>query len=92
MQRQFVLLTAGILSTSEIRAIEEDEWREASFEVSVERAVEIANSLSNRRGASDLIPNIVQHHVFNQKVIGLARDQALKIIDQLELIIDNFDG
>jgi len=92
VQRQFVLLTAGILSTSEIRAIEEDEWREASFKVSVERAVEIANSLSNRRDASDLIPNIVQHHVFNQKVIGLARDQALKIIDQLELIIDNFDG
>lgn len=44
-----------------------------------------------RQGAIDLLPNMIQHHVFNQKVIEIIRDQTMKIIDQIDLLIEDFD-
>lgn len=91
LQHQFDRLTAGMLTTSELRAIEDGSWQETSFEISPARADEIAIELARRQEALDLLPSIVQHHVFNQKVIAMARDQALQIIGQIDSLVENFD-
>ena len=91
IQHQFDRLTAGILTTGELRAIEDESWQGEKRTISAERAAEIIDKLLKRQGAIDLIPNMVQHHVFNQKVIQLTRDQAMKIIDQIDLLIQDLD-
>ena len=91
IQHQFDRLTAGILTTGELRAIEDESWQGEKRTISAERAAEIIDKLLKRQGAIDLIPNMVQHHVFNQKVIQLTRDQAMKIIDQINLLIQDLD-
>lgn len=91
IQHQFDRLTAGILTTGELRAIEDESWQDETRTISAERAAEIIDKLLKRQGAIDLIPNMVQHHVFNQNVIQLTRDQAMKIIDQIDLLIQDFD-
>lgn len=87
-QHLFDRLTAGILSTSEVRAIEDDPGKELSYEISGERAAEIALELARQQDAIDLIPGLVQHHVFTQKVIRFAREDALNIIKQIDLLIE----
>ena len=91
IQHQFDRLTAGILTSEELRAIEDESWNETSYSTSTDRAAEIADELVIRQGAIDLIPNMVQHHVFNQKVISIIRGQAVKIIEQIDLLIEEFD-
>lgn len=91
IQHEFDLRTAGILSSDELRAIEDESWLARSDNISVGRAAEIAEELVTLQSAIDLIPNMIQHHVFNQKVVKIVRDQATKIIDQIDLLIDEFD-
>ncbi len=91
IQHQFDRLTAGVLSTSELRALEDNTWRKKRHEVSADRAAEIAEKFAGRQEAIDLIPNIVQHHVFNQRVIESAREDALNIIDHIDALIEKFD-
>lgn len=91
IQHQFDRLTAGILSTAELRKIEEESWNNTPNNISVERALEITQELASRQDAIDLLPNVAQHHVFNKKVIELTRGQALKIIEQIELLIDDIE-
>ncbi len=91
MQHLFDRLTAGILSTSEVRAIEDGSWQETPQEVSADRAAEIADELARRQDAIDLIPSLVQHHIFTQKVVRKAREDALNIIDHIDSLIEDFD-
>lgn len=91
IQHQFDRLTAGILSTAELRKIEEESWNNTPNNISVERALEITQELASRQDAIDLLPNVAQHHVFNKKVIELTRGQALKIIEQIELLIEDIE-
>jgi len=91
IQHQFERLTAGMLTSDELRAIEDESWHATSNNISAERAADIADELVRRQGAIDLIPNMIQHHVFNQKVIEIIRDQTMKIIDQIDLLIEEFD-
>jgi hypothetical protein len=90
LQQQFDLLTAGILSSAELLSIEKGSWSGSSDDLSVERAVQIAAELAKRQDAIDLLPNIAQHHVFNQKVIELVRAQALSIIERIDRLIEDF--
>ena len=92
MQHQFDRLTAGILSTSELMNIEKGSWSGSSDSIPVQRAVQIAEELASRRDAIDLLPNIAQHHVFNLKVIELARGKAESIIEQIDQLIADFEG
>jgi hypothetical protein len=90
-QHQFERLTAGILTTDELRAIEDESWSSKPQIVTPDRAAEIADGLLKRQGATEWIPNIVQHHIFNQKVILENRDQANEIIAQIDSLIEHFD-
>lgn len=92
IQHQFDRQTAGILSTAELRRIEEGSWNNTSTDISVARAHEIIRALARQQDAVDLLPNIAQHHVFNQKVMELARNQSLKIIEQIEILIEEFES
>lgn len=90
IQHQFERLTAGILSTAELQAIETESWNDARSDLPAERALEIARELARRQGAVDLLPNIAQHHVFNQKVMGMARERAREIIALIDALIADF--
>jgi hypothetical protein len=92
IQHQFDRRTAGILSTAELLSIEEGAWSGFSDSIPVDRAIHIAEELASRHDAIDLLPNIAQHHAFNQKVIELARAQAVSIIDQIDRLIQGFEG
>lgn len=87
IQHQFERITAGILSTAELQAIETGSWSGARGDVPAERAIEIAQELARRQGAVDLLPNIAQHHFFNQKVMELARDRAREMIALIDALI-----
>lgn len=92
LHHQFDRLTAGILSTEELRRIEEGSWTNSTADVPVERAHEMIRELASRQDAVDLLPNVAQHHVFNQKVMELARNQTENIIDQIDSLIDDFEN
>ena len=91
IQHEFDLRTAGVLTSAELRAIENGSWQGRSNNVSAERAAEIAAELVTRQNAVELIPNMIQHHVFNQKVTQLFRDQATSILNQIDLLLEGFD-
>jgi hypothetical protein len=90
IQRQFDRLTAGILSTAELRRIEEGAWSNTTVNISAERAREIIAKLARRQDAVNLLPNIAQHHVFNLKVMELARSRTRNIVDQVESLMADF--
>ncbi len=91
IHHQFDRLTAGILSTAELLSIEEGSWNNTATNISDERAHQIIQELVRRPDAIDLLPNVAQHHVFNQKVMELARSRTLKIIEQIEFLIEDFE-
>ncbi len=92
IQHQFDRLTAGILSTAELQNIEEGSWDNAASNIPTERVLQIIQELALRQDAIDLLPNVAQHHVFNQKVMELARRRSLKIVEQIELLIKDIEG
>ena len=86
IQQRFEGLVAGLLTTAELTDIERNAWSGASAAVTGDRGEELARELAKREAALDLLPNMAQHHVFNQKVIELARertDTLIEMIDQL---------
>jgi hypothetical protein len=90
IQHHFDRLTAGLLSTAELLSIEEGSWSGSRDDISMDRAAQIVEELTKSQDAIDLLPNIAQHHVFNQKVIKLARAQALSIIETIDLLAEDF--
>ena len=88
LQHQFDRLTAGILTTTELQNIELDSWNEIGNVVSAERAQQIVRELQNRQGAMNLLPNLAQHHYFNQKVMESARNRTLALIELVETLIE----
>ena len=87
VQRQFDRHTAGILTSEELRNIEEGSWQGIPVVVSAGRAAEIAKQLVSRPEAVDLIPSIVQHHVFNIKAIEQTRNSAVDLIEQIDQLL-----
>ena len=90
IQHQFERLTAGMLTTAELQAIESEAWNDSTGDVAAERALEIVQELAQRPGAVDLLPNIAQHHAFNHKVMELAWERAREIIALIDTLIEDF--
>lgn len=90
IQHHFDRLTAGILTTSELLQIEGESWNGEPVSVSQERGIEIARALAERPEAIKLLPNIAQHHLFNQKVLEVSRQNAQEIIEHIESLIESF--
>ncbi|MEJ2127513.1 MAG: DUF6090 family protein [Woeseiaceae bacterium] len=91
IQHQFDRLTAGILSTSELQAIEDESWNNVIEDVSSERAHEMVQELARRRDAIELLPDIAQHHIFNKKVMESTRSRALEIIELIDSLTKGFE-
>jgi hypothetical protein len=91
IQHQFDRLSAGIISTAELRSIEEGSWSNTTSNISSERGLQIAEEFARRQDAIDLLPNIAQHHVFNEKVMELARGRTLEMIERIELLIEDIE-
>jgi len=92
VQLQFARYTAGLLTSEELRNIEERTWQDLPYDVSAERASEIAQQLASRPDAVALIPSIVQHHVFNKRVIEQTRNSAPEIIGQIDQLLAVLSG
>ena len=92
VQIQFDRQTAGILSSEELRSIEELTWQDLHYDISAQRGAEIAEQFRSKPLAIALIPSIVQHHVFNVRAIEQTRSSALAIIDQIEQLLAGFSG
>lgn len=92
LHHQFDRLTAGILSTDELRDIEEESWGGAGAGASVARAREIIADLARRKDAVGLLPGIAQHHMFNRKVMTRARSRTQEIIGEIELLIEDLEN
>lgn len=91
IQEQFDRLTAGMLTTAELIAVENNSWREVPEFFSEERTVEIIESLSDRPDAVALLPNIARQHVFTQEAANRARTQATAIIEQIDGLLEDFE-
>jgi hypothetical protein len=90
IQHYFDRLTAGVLSTTELVSIERESWSGSTDDISVDRALQILEELTERQEATDLLPSIAQHHVFNQKAIAFTRTQALLVVEQIDLLVEDF--
>ena len=87
-EHHFERLTAGILTTAELKNIEEGTWDNAPSNISKERALEITQKFVLRHDAIELLPSIAQHHIFNQKVVESARSRAMLIIERIDSLIE----
>ena len=87
-EHHFERLTAGILTTAELKNIEEGTWDNAPSNISKERALEITQKFVLRHDAIDLLPSIAQHHIFNKKVVESARSRALLMIERINSLIE----
>ena len=92
IQHLFARLTAGILTTAELMKLEEVVAYGSLSDVSAARAFEIAQAFAARQEAVDLLPNIAQYHVFNQKIIESYRRQTLVIIEKIESLLNEIEN
>ena len=91
IQHYFDRLTAGILTTAELRDIEIGSWNNATGNISMERALQVCRELARRQDAVDLLPNIAQHHFFNRKVMETTRSRTQGIIESIDSLIEERD-
>lgn len=92
LQHRYDQAVAGILTTDELMYVEYGSWADEANAVTPERALEIAEELSRRRSALDLLPSIAQYHVFTHKAIERNREVAKKAVDLIEQLIREFES
>jgi hypothetical protein len=91
IHRLFDRLTAGILSTRELQGIESESWENLSGIISAERANEIRQELARRQDATDLLPNIVQHHMFTKERMERTRRRTQDIIELIDRLMQDLN-
>ncbi len=87
-QHQFEQFTAGLLTIDELVAVEYNDWGSESYSISAARALEIADDFSQIGSAIALLPSLVQHHTFNQKVMDESKERAQGIILQIDALLN----
>jgi hypothetical protein len=89
LQHVFTLLTAGILSTAELTAIQGVRQQRERWQVPPDRAYEVAAAFSQLDEAVALLPSIAQHHVHNQRFVGATILRARRLIEDIDDIVEN---
>lgn len=92
IQFRYDQAVAGILTTDELMYVEYGTSADGTNAVMPERALEIAEELSRRRPALDLLPSIAQYHVFTRKVIGEDREIAKKAVAIIDELVGEFES
>lgn len=83
-EERFDAEAAGLLTTAELRELEQQEGEMRELVIAPERALAIARDLAARPAAIREIPSIGQHHQFNLRVLGGMRAR----IGALETLIE----
>jgi hypothetical protein len=86
-QHQFEKLTAGILTTEELIAVESASWGDQPLAISRDRALQIIAALQQRSEAIALLPSLAQHHTFNTKVITAGIQRAHVLMGQIGALL-----
>ena len=92
LQHRYDQAVAGILTTDELLFVEDGTWLDGRNTLTSERALEIAEELSRRRSALNLLPSIAQYHVFTRKAIGRSLERARKAVAAIDELIQEFEG
>jgi hypothetical protein len=89
LQHVFTLVTAGILSTAELTAIQGNRQQRERWQVPPDRAYEVAVAFSQLDEAVALLPSIAQHHVHNQRFVGATILRARRLVEDIDDIVEN---
>ncbi len=92
IQIRYDQAVAGILTTDELTYVEYGTSADGTNAVMPERALEIAEELSRRRPALDLLPSIAQYHIFTRKVIGEDLEIAKKAVAIIDELVGEFES
>ena len=83
-QQRFDAATAGLLSIDELEAVERAAGDFHQLHIAPERASAVARAFIARPAAIAELPNLVQHHTFNLRVISQMRSRADRIIQEID--------
>jgi hypothetical protein len=83
-QQRFDAATAGLLSIDELAAVEGAGGDYGKVEMTAARGSSLARTFANRSAAVAELPSLVQHHVFNLRVISQMRDRADGLIREID--------
>ena len=83
IQNRFSFLTAGLLTTKELTVIQSSRRERQAFSVTPERALSVAMAFSDIPEAVRLLPSIAQHHVHNQRYVGININRGKEIVEAL---------
>lgn len=85
-QQRFDAATAGLLSIEELEAVERAAGDFHQLKMTAERALALARAFAARPAAVAELPNLVQHHTFNLRVVTQMRSRADQIIQQINTL------
>lgn len=86
-QQRFEAAVAGLLSVDELAAMEQNAGDVERVKVTPERALSLAKGLAGRPSALAELPGLVQHHIFNLRVIGQMKQRAGSIIGEIDTLL-----
>ena len=82
-QYRFDAAVAGLLNIDELEAMERVAGDYRQLNIAPQRALAVAQAFGQRPAALAELPGLVQHHLFNLRVIGQMRQRADEIIAQI---------
>lgn len=91
-QQRFDAAVAGLLSIDELEAVERVAGDYKQLSMAPERALIVIQSFAQRPAAAAELPNLVQHHTFNLRVIDQMRQRADDIISQIDSLLSSTSG
>ena len=82
--QRFDAATAGLITVEELEALETAEGDIDKLDTTPARALAMARSFAQRPVAIAQLPNLVQHHTFNLRVIRQMRERSDAIVRQID--------
>ena len=91
LQHLFDRKTAGLLTSDELIEVENAGSPNQTANISSARALEIAEAFSQNQGAVAILPSLVHHHAFTEKVILQAKGRTQQLIFQIDELVTQLD-
>ena len=87
VQHMFDRVTAGLLTSDELIEVENAGSANQPVEITTERTLKIAEAFSQNKDAVALLPGLVHHHAFIEKVINQAKERTRNLIAQIDELV-----
>ena len=91
IQHLFNRKTAGLLTSDELIEVENAGSANHTANISPARALEIAEAFSQNQEAIAILPSLLHHHTFIEKVIIQAKQRTQKLILQIDELITQLE-